>query len=235
MAALLAVFTLLLFAAIDFLLHHRRQAPAPAVVTPAAPAAASLAEEPVYVAGYELPENLYYHPGHTWARVLAPDTVAVGMDDFARRLTGPVTGLRLPGVGSWLRQGGKAVRVEAEDRSAEMIAPVEGEVIEVNRELRRDPSLATSDPYGAGWLFKIRSANLAANLRNLLSGTLARRWAEDARDQLRLRLMALSGSVLQDGGEPSRDFARHLDAENWKQLTARFLLDGTPDGQGGVR
>jgi hypothetical protein len=65
---------------------------------------------------------------------------------------------------------------------------------------------------------------LAANLRNLLSGRLARRWIEDARESLDLRLMALSGSVLQDGGEPVADYARHLPDQEWKRLVGEFLL-----------
>jgi hypothetical protein len=69
---------------------------------------------------------------------------------------------------------------------------------------------------------KVRSGNLASNIRNLLSGTLARSWMEDTRRHLDLQLMALSGSVLQDGGEP--DFARHLSEEQWKRLVSEFLL-----------
>ena len=84
-------------------------------------------------------------------------------------------------------------------------------------------------------MFKLRSGNLAANLRNLMSGSLARRWTEDAREQLTCRLMALSGSVMADGGEPARDFARHLDPADWRDLTNRFFLAGTPDGQGDIR
>jgi glycine cleavage system H protein len=237
MAVLLALATFILFCALDFIVHRLR-----AAKTVAAPQAAAvpapvpeLAEEPVWVAGYELPERLYYHPGHMWARVVTPDTVVVGMDDFARRLTGPATGVRLPSVGTWLRQGAKVATVEAGGRRAEMLAPVEGEVVELNREIRREPAVATEDPYGRGWLFKLRSGNLAANLRNLMSGSLARRWTEDAREQLTHRLMALSGSVMADGGEPARDFARHLDPADWHDLTTRFFLTGTPDGQGDIR
>jgi len=240
MAVLLALATFVLFCTLDFVIHRLRAArtvatvekvaaPAPAVVP-----ATEVVEEPVWVAGYELPERVYYHPGHMWARVLSPDTVAVGMDDFARRLTGPATGMKLPAIGAWLRQGSKAVAIEADGKRTDMLAPVEGEVVEVNRDVRREPQVATTDPYGRGWLFKLRSANLAANLRNLLSGTLARRWAEDAREQLTLRLMALSGSVVADGGEPARDFARHLEPSDWHDLTGRFFLTGKPDGQGGL-
>jgi glycine cleavage system H protein len=236
MAALLALATFILFCALDFVVHRLRAARAVPVPAKATPAPAPMpVEEFVFVAGYELPERLYYHPGHMWAKVVAPDTVVCGMDDFARRLTGPLTGVKLPAIGAWLRQGSKAVGLEASGKRAEMVAPVEGEVVEVNRDVRREPGIASEDPYDRGWLFKLRSGNLAANLRNLLTGSLAHRFAEDARERLTVRLMALSGSVMADGGEPARDFARHLDPSDWNELTTRFFLAATPDGQGDLR
>jgi glycine cleavage system H protein len=180
--------------------------------------------EPVWVAGYQLPEALHYHRGHTWARAIDPDTVVVGMDDFARRLLGPAKEVSVPAVGAWLRQGDSAFGVKVDGRAADLVSPVEGEVLEVNDKLRDHPTLATDDPYGRGWVLKVRPAALAANLRNLLSGTLAKRFTEDAREGLDLRLMALSGSVLQDGGEPVADFARHLPKDEWRRLVGEFLL-----------
>jgi hypothetical protein len=114
--------------------------------------------------------------------------------------------------------------VQVDGRAADLISPVEGEVVEVNTSLRSEPELATEDPYGRGWILKVRVRDLASSLRNLLSGSLARRWTEDAREGLDLRLMALSGSVLQDGGERVEDFARHLPTEDWKRLVGEFLL-----------
>ena len=220
MTVLLVILTFLAFILLDALVHRRGTAPeAKAVVVPS-PAG----PEPVWVAGYQLPETLHYHRGHTWARAVDADTVAVGLDDFARRLIGPADAVRLPSAGTWLRQGDTAFGVGSEGRVAELVAPVEGEVTAVNAELLREPSLATGDPYGRGWVLKLRPAHLATSLRNLLSGSLARRWMEDAREGLNLRLMALSGSVLQDGGEPVADFARHLPAEDWRRLVGDFLL-----------
>jgi glycine cleavage system H protein len=234
MGALLAIGTFASFILLDYLLSRRAaERDAAAVVEGARAQAVALSDavpdlppaaEPVWVGGYELPENLHYHRGHTWARVIGPDTAAVGIDDFARRLIGDAAEVGLPDVGAYLRQGGKGARLDTEGRGADVISPVDGEVVAVNPELAEDPALATRDPYGRGWLFKIRSTNLAAALRNLLSGTLARRWTEDARDQLEHRLMALSGSVLQDGGEPAPDFARHVDDEAWRGLVEQFLL-----------
>ena len=138
--------------------------------------------------------------------------------------SGPLSVVRLPAVGTWLRQGERGFGVQVDGRSAAFVAPVEGEVVAVNDALVANPRLVTDDPYGRGWVLKVKAAGLVANLRNLLSGSLARRFMEDARECLDLRLMALSGSVLQDGGEPTADYARHLPTEEWKRLVGEFLL-----------
>jgi glycine cleavage system H protein len=206
---------------LDLLLSRRQEGQA-ARVRPQVPMPAPTA--PVWVAGFELPEDRHYHRGHTWARVLEDDTVAVGMDDFARRLVGGAERVALPAVGTWLRQGETGFGVGLDGRDARFVSPVEGEVVAVNESLRKEPHLATDDPYGRGWFVKLRTGDTARELRNLLSGSLARRFVEDAREGLDLRLMALSGSVLQDGGEPVADFARHLPDEEWRRLVSDFLL-----------
>jgi glycine cleavage system H protein len=224
MVVLLVLLTFVMFLTIDWAVQRRR-APAVQAVAAPAPVESMPVAEPVFVAGYQLPEALHYHRGHTWARVVGHDTVVVGVDDFARRLTGRADAVTLPATGARVEQGAAAFKIGKDGREAALISPVAGEVVETNPALEENPSLATDDPYGRGWLVKIRSSSLAANLRNLFSGALARRWTEDARGELELRLMALSGSVMQDGGAPAADFAEHLNPEDWKSLTATFLLD----------
>jgi glycine cleavage system H protein len=182
------------------------------------------AVEPAWVAGYQMPEALYYHRGHTWARPLDADTVLVGVDDFARRLIGPAASVKAPARGDWVHQGARAFALKVDGKMAELVSPVEGEVVEVNRDVTEKPGLASEDPYGRGWVLKVKAPNLANNLRNLLSGRLARKWMEDSREALELRLMALSGSVLQDGGEPASDLSQHLPKADWERLAHEFLL-----------
>jgi glycine cleavage system H lipoate-binding protein len=187
-------------------------------------AAAVPAVEPAWVAGYQMPEALYYHRGHTWARPLDADTVLIGIDDFARRLIGPAATVSAPSRGDWLHQGGRGFALKLDGKRAELLSPIEGEVVEVNRELAEKPGLAAEDPYGRGWVLKVKAPQLATNLRNLLSGRLARKWMEDSREALELRLMAFSGSVLQDGGEPAADLSQHLPKADWERLAHEFLL-----------
>jgi glycine cleavage system H protein len=222
MTVLLVLVTFAAFVLLDYVVTRgRARAPAPARPLPQP---AARAPEPVWVAGFQLPEGLHYHRGHTWARVDDDGAVVVGLDDFARRLVSPATAVRLPAVGEWLRQGEPAFGVEADGRGASLVAPLEGEVLAVNADVAARPGLASDDPYGRGWLVKLRPSGLATGLRNLFSGSLARRFMEDAREALDLRLMALSGSVLHDGGEPATDFARHLGEADWRRLVRDFLL-----------
>lgn len=220
MTVLLVITTLLVFVLIDYVSNRGVAGDAPAALPPPEPVAA----EPVWVAGYQLPESLHYHRGHTWVRPIDGQTALVGLDDFARRLLGSARAVQVPPVGTWLRQGAGAFGLEVDGRAARLVSPVEGEVVAVNPALREQPTLATDDPYGRGWLCKVRSSDLATSLRNLFSGSLARRFTEDSREGLDLRLMALSGSVLQDGGEPVADFARHLSTEDWSRLVGELLL-----------
>ena len=180
--------------------------------------------EPTWVAGFLMPEGLHYHRGHTWARSVEGGGVVVGLDDFARRLVGPATRVQTPAVGSRLAQGGQGFSLGFDGRVANLVSPVEGEVTELNEEALLRPSLATDDPYGRGWILKLKPHDVTANFRNLLTGRLAGAWMEDSRRALDLRLMALSGSVMQDGGEPASELARHLNNEDWERLVRHFLL-----------
>lgn len=225
MTVLFVILTFGFFLTLDWFVRQRRAARQPALVLPAAESAgAASVAEPVWVAGYQMPENCHYHPGHTWARAISDDTAVVGLDDFARKLIGSSAKLDLPALGAWLRQGARSLGVGFDGRAVELVSPIEGEVVEVNPALATQPSLATDDPFGRGWLFKVRSTEMARGLANLLSGSLARRFMEDSRERLQHQLMALSGTVLADGGEPTADFARHLPDAEWRQLVREFLL-----------
>lgn len=236
MTVALVILMFATFIAIDALLARRRAAVGEAIGEPAVerPFAHALAPpvqfpipEPVWVSGYQLPAELHYHRGHTWMRVLDADTALVGLDDFARRLIGQAHHLRLPAVGDRVKQGLRAFSVDTDggrEREVGLVSPVDGEVLEINPRLAERPDLATEEPYGRGWLFKVRNGALAGDINNLLSGSLARRWTEDSRERLELELMALSGSVLQDGGEPVADFARELPDDDWRRLVGEFLL-----------
>jgi glycine cleavage system H lipoate-binding protein len=171
---------------------------------------------------FALPGDVLLHPGHTWARPAANGLVEVGLDDFAARLLGPVERMHLPTPGQSVAQGVPAVGAEDGGRRVELVSPIDGEVAEVNP-LAAEADVWQYEPYGAGWLFKVIPARLAANERQLLGGEAARRWVEQASESLAARVSPQLGAVLQDGGAPVHGIARELEPDRWDELCREYF------------
>lgn len=86
-----------------------------------------------------MPQGVSFHPGHAWVRREAPGIVAIGMDDFAQQLVGPISAFRLPAPGTTLREGTRAWALEADTKQIDMLAPATGTIVEVNEELLKRP------------------------------------------------------------------------------------------------
>jgi glycine cleavage system H lipoate-binding protein len=176
--------------------------------------------------------DVMFHPGHAWARLTNGDSLAVvGWDDFARRLIGPPEEIRLPEPGTRLSAGEPGWSIGTGGRAIPMLAPVDGEVEAVNEAVLRDPTLASRDPYGEGWLMRVRVRSPEPVRRNLLGGNLARSWSELA--ERALHGIAVDapdpalGAVMADGGEPRAGLARTLAPERWEEVVNRLLLIDT--------
>jgi len=172
---------------------------------------------------FGVPDHLFFHPGHTWVRVEPDGLVAIGLDDFAGKLVGPLAAVRLPVPGARLAQGEPAWSLVAGGRTVDMLSPVDGVVVEVNAGAVRDGQ-PLADPYDAGWLVRVRPTRLGANLKGLLTGEFARRWMVTAADALRRRLSPDLGLVYEDGGAPIDGLARSLDPEGWDRLARECFL-----------
>lgn len=179
---------------------------------------------PALVAGFEAPENVRYHSGHTWALSESQDLVRVGMDDFASKLVGRVENIALPQRGRWVRQGQKIWTIFRDGKSVDMISPIEGTVIDVNEAAGKNPELTRKDPYGEGWLLKVQAPDAKINFRNLLGGELARLWIEASAMRLHNRIPGLATALAQDGGVAVDDLTAHLPDEDWAAVTREFFL-----------
>jgi len=103
------------------------------------------------------PDELLYHPEHDWARLEAGDGEAtLGITWYAQDTLGEVVFFEAPDVGATLTQGSPYAEVESVKAVSEVIAPLSGEVIEINASLSDSPQAINEDPYGAGWMVKIR-------------------------------------------------------------------------------
>lgn len=189
-----------------------------------APAATGRAARRAPGAWFALAEGYFFHPGHAWATTDDGDSLFVGLDDFAAQLVGAPEAMTLPRVGDTVRQGGRGFELRAGDRTVAIASPVEGEVVEINPRVLERPQLAADDPYGEGWLFKVKAADRKATLKNLLSGDLAAAWMKQVTERLRSLPGAELGIVMPDGGAPVRGFGRTFGPAEWDAVTREFFL-----------
>ena len=101
------------------------------------------------------PEDLLYHAEHDWAKIDG-DTATFGITDFAQDALGEVVFFDAPNVGDTVNAGESYAEVESVKAVSDVIAPLSGEVVEVNAGLGDKPEAINTDPYGEGWMVKVR-------------------------------------------------------------------------------
>jgi glycine cleavage system H protein len=103
------------------------------------------------------PEDLLYHPEHDWARIdAAAEEATLGITWYAQDALGEVVFFELPAVGSAVRKDEPYAEVESVKAVSDVIAPLSGEIIDVNAAVEQDPHVINADPYGEGWLVRVR-------------------------------------------------------------------------------
>jgi glycine cleavage system H protein len=113
----------------------------------------------------EIPNDLLYTQDHEYVKGSDGDVVAVGITDFAQGELGDIVYVELPKVGAKFGEHDVFGTIEAVKAVSELFAPVAGEVIEINERLDKEPSLVNSDPYGDGWMIKVRLSDPSARDR----------------------------------------------------------------------
>lgn len=107
-----------------------------------------------------IPSDLKYAKSHEWARITG-DTVTVGITDHAQHELTDVVFVELPQVGRAVKAGESCAVVESVKTASDIYSPVSGEIVEVNTATSDNPALVNTDPYGQGWLFKLKQADAA--------------------------------------------------------------------------
>jgi len=108
----------------------------------------------------KVPTDLKYTKSHEWVRVNG-DTATVGITDHAQHELTDIVFVELPDVGRKIKSGEACAVVESVKTASDIYSPLSGEILETNPAVVDDPALANSDPYDAGWFFKIKMSNLA--------------------------------------------------------------------------
>jgi glycine cleavage system H protein len=106
-----------------------------------------------------IPSDLKYLDSHEWVRVESDGTVTIGISDHAQGALGDLVFVEVPEVGKSLKKGNAAAVVESMKAASDVYTPISGEVVAANETLGSAPELVNQDPYGQGWLFKIKPSN----------------------------------------------------------------------------
>ena len=217
MAVLLVLATFLVLIVVDYFVSRKKAAPAGSVEQ--APKAAPLLSS-ASVEGVMVPDQLRYHPGHTWIFEERPQMARVGIDALAVKVIGSIDKIELPKTGRWVRQGQKTLTLWSAGEKVEMVSPIEGEVLELNSEVVNDPSLLTKDPYGKGWLIKVSVPDMVNVDRNLLPKALVRTWMKEEVRHVRASQPQLAAVMVMGGGQETTT----THDKSWSQLTHEIFL-----------
>ncbi|MBN1132561.1 MAG: glycine cleavage system protein GcvH [Bacteroidales bacterium] len=114
-----------------------------------------------------VPDNLKYTKEHEWVRIEG-DTATVGITDFAQGELGDVVFVEIETVGESMNQGDTFGTIEAVKTVSDLYMPLAGEIVELNPALEGNPELVNTDPYGEGWMIRIKISD-SGGIKNLLS------------------------------------------------------------------
>jgi glycine cleavage system H protein len=186
-------------------------------------------ERQVDYKGLLLATDVGMSPSHAWARV-EEDGAFVGVDDVVQACVGPVDRIELPTSGTRVARGQPLFALRHDARRLDVLSPVEGEVINANGALKSDPQRINRDPFGLGWVARLRLEDPRKSWRALMRGSRAQEWFRREVD----RLLAMVGAgaetvpTLPDGGMAIDGLHRVIDDPTWERLRDS-LLGPDPD------
>ena len=105
---------------------------------------------------FNIPKKLRYTSKHEWIEIIDEKNCNVGITDYAQQMMKEIVFVELPDKGKKVKKMESIATVESVKSVSEIFTPLSGEVIDVNKELESEPELINKDPYGQGWIFKIK-------------------------------------------------------------------------------
>jgi glycine cleavage system H lipoate-binding protein len=174
--------------------------------------------------GFSIPEGYCFHPGHTWVLKEGSENARVGIDSFALNLLGPIERIDVIGLNRWVRQGQKLVTIQSGGQNFELVSPVEGVVMAVNKDAVQEPGLLARDPYQSGWIAIVKSPDLAVNKKNLVQGGMVAPWLQNSVTRLNGMVAQLAPTMAADGGLPLAGLLARVTPELREKLAKEFFL-----------
>lgn len=219
MTVLLILFTLTLFLTADFFVQRKRRTSEVPEYQPLALPAFGLQYHPI-------PATTNLVSNHTWIRRNPDGSSVIGVDDFLGRLVGSLEEILLPEPGSSLVPARNEITLKSSGRALRLATPVQGRVVEVNEDVLRNPSLARTDPYGRGWLMKIRPASQTSMVPGSYIVQKPMEWLAEQKDLATKFFSSFTLNpqlaTMQDGGLPVEGLLQNYEEEVWTSFQNTF-------------
>jgi len=174
--------------------------------------------------GLAVPKDYSFHPGHTWVLREGPDNARIGVDSFATNLIGKIDRIEVIGENRWVRQGQKVATIRSGDVVIDLVSPVEGVVMAVNRDVIEEPAAIVRDPYEKGWIATVKSPDLAINQKNLVQGAMVAPWLQNSVTRLNGMVAELAPAMAADGGVPVAGLIARVEPGVRSKILKEFFL-----------
>lgn len=175
-----------------------------------------------------IPQGLFYAPNHTWSFLEKSGLAKVGLDDLLLHITGEVKFSNLRDPGEKIKKGDPLAEIEQKGRFLRIFSPISGEIMNTNPILRESPETLNEDPYGKGWICKIKPSNWVADTSSLHIAEEATAWSTMELDRFK-DFVAVSvskyspGVIMQEGGELRDNTLAELPNEVWQDFQQTFM------------
>lgn len=179
----------------------------------------------------KIPQGLFYSRNHTWMHMEKSGAAKVGLDDLLLHITGEVKFSNLKKTGELINKGDLLTEIDQNGKILQVFSPLTGKILDTNPLLQESPGTLNEDPYGKGWIYKIKPTNWIAEAKSCYFAEDATIWSEKEltrfKDFLAVTMKNHSPDasmvILQDGGELCDHSLSTCSDEVWKDFQKEFL------------
>jgi glycine cleavage system H protein len=178
----------------------------------------------------KIPQGIFYSKNHTWTFLERSGAAKIGLDDLLLNIIGQVSINKHKAVGDMIKKGDVIAEIGHNGKSIKVVSPVSGEVLKTNEMLASEPEMINEDPYGKGWIYKIKPVNWIADTQECYLAEDAVNWSKKEVERfkdfmaetMKKHSPTPSMVIMQDGGEISRNALAEMPEEIWKDFEKNF-------------
>jgi len=178
-----------------------------------------------------IPQGLFYSKNHTWMHMEKTGTAKLGLDDLLMHITGEVKFSHLKNPGDKVTKGDLLAEIDQSDKNLRIFSPVSGKIVATNTTMLSHPEILSDDPYGNGWIYRIKPSNWMSDVKSCYFADDATNWSarelERFKDFVSVSMRNCSSDpsmvIMQDGGELVDHSLSAFPEGVWKNFEEEFL------------